>query len=304
MDLGYNKPLCILAFDQRGSLLHDVFSVGSDGITPEIADQMERIKLAIYEGFRYAVERGLPVESAAILVDEQFGHAALADAKFHGYTIALTTERSGTEVFDFEYGDDFTEHLLEYRPTFAKALVRRNPEVKGGLSLAEHARLAKLREFCDREGIKLLIELIIPPSAADLALVDQDYDRFDREIRPGLERELVAVFQKEGIEADVWKVEGFSNPENYLDLVKQVKSIGRKDVGVVALGRNAPPELVEGWLRAGACVPGVIGFAIGRTIFLEATQSYVRGELSWEELVERVGERYRHFFDVFMSAKT
>lgn len=303
MEPGYEKTLCILAFDQRASLLREVFGVGSDGLTPEMADQIERIKLGIYEGFRYALEKGVPADSAAILVDEQFGHAVLSDAKFHGYTFALTTEKAGADEFDFEYGDDFTSHLLKYRPTFAKALVRRNPEVANGLSVAEHARLMSLREFCDREKIKLLIELIIPPTESDLAKVEGNLSRFDSEIRPKLEKDLIAIFQKEKIEADVWKVEGFAEPEHYRELVDQVQKGGRKNVGIVVLGRNASPELVEKWLQAGGEVPGVIGFAIGRTIFLEPVKSYVLGELSWEELVERVAERYAHFFQIFTAAQ-
>ena len=35
--------------------------------------------------------------------------------------------RSGSDEFDFEYGDEFGEHIKAFDPTFCKVLVRYNP---------------------------------------------------------------------------------------------------------------------------------------------------------------------------------
>ncbi len=269
-----------------------------------MADQIERFKTAIYEGFRYALAHGVPQSEAAILVDEQFGHAILHDAGFHGFTLALTTEKTGQHEFDFEYGDEFTSHLLKYRPTFAKALVRHNPESGDMLNAHEHAKLVRLREFCDRENFKMLIELILPPTDAQLAWVGSDLARYDREVRPALEVKLVKQFQDAGIEADVWKVEGLTSAEQYQALVGQARTGGRSKVGVVVLGRAGSDEQVEEWLRVGAGVDGVIGFAVGRTIFWESIARYHQGSQTWEETVEQIGEHYLHFYRVFNNIKS
>ncbi|MBI5220603.1 MAG: DUF2090 domain-containing protein [Candidatus Liptonbacteria bacterium] len=303
--LGYDQPLFILAFDQRASILEKLLQL-SPGQTPspEVADQMERFKTAIYEGFRYALAHGVPQAEAAILVDEQYGHAILHDAVFHGFTVALTTEKTGQHEFDFEYGDEFTSHLLKYRPTFAKVLVRHNPEAGDALNVHEHAKLVRLREFCDRENFKLLVELILPPTDAQLAWVGNDLARYDREIRPALEIKLVKQFQNAGIEADVWKIEGLTSAEQYRALVGQVQSGGRDKVGVAVLGRAASDEQVEEWLRVGAGVDGVIGFAVGRTIFWEPIARYHQGSQTWEQTVEQIGEHYLHFYRVFSNIKS
>ena len=67
-------------------------------------------------------------------MDEQFGAAILRDATARGYTTALTVEKSGQDEFDFEYGDDFAAHIEAFRPTFAKVLVRYNPEGDAALN--------------------------------------------------------------------------------------------------------------------------------------------------------------------------
>ena len=37
-------------------------------------------------------------------------------------------KKSGQEEFDFEYGQDFAEHIEAFHPTFCKVLVRYNTE--------------------------------------------------------------------------------------------------------------------------------------------------------------------------------
>jgi myo-inositol catabolism protein IolC len=60
---------------------------------------------------------------------------------------------------------------------------------------------------------------------------------------------------------------------------------------------------VERWLRAGAGVDGVIGWAIGRTIWWEPLRVYFAGSGEGEEdAVTRIAANYRHFLDVDESA--
>ena len=125
--LGYDRPLYILPFDHRGTFLAKM--LGAKGPpTAEQAAAIAAMKQVIYDGFRAALAGGVPREKAGILVDEQFGADVLRDATAQGYTTALTVEKSGQDEFDFEYGDDFAAHIEAFRPTFAKVLVRYNPE--------------------------------------------------------------------------------------------------------------------------------------------------------------------------------
>src|SRR5215467_9327820 len=105
-NLGYDRPLYILPFDHRSSFELKMFGWGED-LTPEQTAEIVAAKQVIYDGFKAAVEAGVPKEKAGILVDEQFGAAILRDAVADGYAIACPAEKSGQKEFDFQYGEDF-----------------------------------------------------------------------------------------------------------------------------------------------------------------------------------------------------
>ena len=44
----------------------------------------------------------------------------LRDARANGYVTALSTERSGSDELELEYGSAFGEHIAAFDPTFAK----------------------------------------------------------------------------------------------------------------------------------------------------------------------------------------
>jgi hypothetical protein len=56
--------------------------------------------------------------------------------RLKGFTFACPAEKSGQEDFDFEYGEDFAEHIEAIHPTFCKVLVRYNPEGDAALNRA------------------------------------------------------------------------------------------------------------------------------------------------------------------------
>ena len=127
MSLGYDHPLYLLPFDHRRSYVSGMFRL--DG--PLLASQRRAViesKQVIYDGFRCALGDDLTVDSAGLLVDEEFGAAILRDASRNGYVTALSTERGGSAEFEFEYGSAFAAHIEAFQPTIAKAMVRYNPE--------------------------------------------------------------------------------------------------------------------------------------------------------------------------------
>ena len=97
-------------------------------------EQIIDSKQLIYEGFGQALTQGVPFDAAGILVDEQFGAAILRDACPRGCVTALSVEQSGADEFEFEYGADFARHIAAFDPTFAKVLVRYNPECNPALN--------------------------------------------------------------------------------------------------------------------------------------------------------------------------
>lgn len=301
MELGYDRPLYILAFDHRGSFLKLAGIQGE--VTPEAAQRVRDAKRVIYDGFLKALEEGAPREAAGILVDEQFGEEIARDARRRGLVFAMPVERSGQDVFDFEYGEAFGEHIEAFDPTFAKVLVRYNPEGDRELNVRQTDRLRHLSRWLHDRGRMFLFELLVPATAQQLEAVGGDVARYDREIRPRLMLQAIRELQEAGVEPDVWKIEGLDQREDCSATSRQVRSGGRNRVACVVLGRGADEVAVVRWLQAGAGVPGYIGFAIGRTIWWDGVQGYLEGTLSREQGVEAVKVHYLRMIDVYRSAE-
>lgn len=299
---GYNKNLYILPFDHRGSL-EKMFVQEGQKLTDKDKQKVKDAKWVVYNAFEAALEKGVPQDNAAILVDEEYGSEILLDAAHLGFTTILTTEKSGQDVFDFEYGENFSAHIEKFKPTFVKALVRYNPDgdtVQNGIQLE---RLRRLSEYCQGNSYKFLIEPIIPATDQQMADVANDKIEFDVSVRPLLEVKMIQQFQDAGVEPDVWKIEGMENSEDYQKVVMQARSNGRQDVGVVILGRGAGRDTVVSWIKAGREVAGIIGFAVGRTVFWDPLLQLRDGKITRTQAVDLIVDNYVYFYELFTGKK-
>lgn len=292
------SELIVLPFDHRGSFLEEMFGVYGLPTEEEIK-RVQYFKQMIYGGFRLAVADGkVPIQSATILVDEQFGDGVLRDAKQNGYGVCVCAEKSGQDEFELEYGKDFEEHIRKYQPDYVKALVRYNPEEDSDLNERQCEKLKVLSDFCFAENYKLMIEPLVLPTEKQLDLVGGDRDAYDQEMRPRLMELMMEELQENGVEPDIWKIEGLEEACDYEMLVEQARANGRR-AGIIVLGRHAPREQVEKWLRAARGIEGVMGFAIGRTIFWDPLCAYKEGKIKAEEAMRRIAEDFAHYYQVY-----
>ena len=283
---GYDHALFLLAFDHRASFTRDVFGL-PDTVPPAAAARVSEAKLLIYEGFLQALEQGAPRDAAGLLGDEAFGDEVARRARAAGVLLAMPVEASGRRVFDFEYGDAFGEHVERFDPTFAKVLVRYNPEDPEG-NATQTARLQRL--------------LLVPATAEQLAAVGGDAERYDREIRPDLVIRTIAELQRASVEPDVWKIEGLDASEDCRRVVAQARAGGRDRVACIVLGRGVSEARVARWLRTAAPVSGFRGFAVCRTIWLEALAGYRDGALGRRLAAERIAAGYLRAIEVYTTA--
>jgi myo-inositol catabolism protein IolC len=295
---GYDRPLYLLPFDHRHSYIS-----GMCHFTPPLtATQHAAVtdtKQIIYDGFLQAVETGVPARRTGILVDEEFGAAILRDAAKRGLATAVSTEASGSDEFDFEYGAAFAEHLKSIAPTFAKALVRYNPEGDAARNARQTARLKQLSEYCRTAGQLFMFELLIPATAAQLARVHGKQEEYDLTIRPGLLDNTIRTLQAAGVEPDVWKIEGLDRREDCERAVAVARRDGRDHVACIVLGRGADEQKVMAWLKTAAGVPGFIGFAVGRTTFWDPVADFLAHRVTRDEAVSRIADRYREWAAIF-----
>jgi len=216
MALGYDGKLYILAFDHRGSFQKKMFGIEGDP-TREETDKISDAKKLIFEGMELAVERGVDAEATGVLVDEQFGSDIPKLAHEQGLKLSMPVEKSGQNEFDFDYGDEFGEHIEQFDPAFSKVLVRLNPDGDAEMNERQLARLKRLADWLHENDRRFLFELLVPAEPAQLESVGGDTDRYDAELRPELMRRAIERCQDLGIEVDVWKIEGVAQRRRRAD---------------------------------------------------------------------------------------
>jgi 5-dehydro-2-deoxygluconokinase len=304
MTIGFDKPLYILPFDHRGSFETKMFGWEGD-LTPAQTAEIAAAKQVIYDGFRAAVAGGVPKPKAGILVDEQFGAAIVRDAAAQGFNTACPAEKSGQEEFDFEYGDEFANHIEMLHPTFCKVLVRYNPEGDPALNQRQSARLKRLSDYLHTKSrSQFMFELLVPPEKAQLDQLKGDKNAYDLELRPRLMVGAIEKLQDAGVEPDLWKIEGLDRREDCERIVAAVRRGGRDKVSCIVLGRGEDDAKVHEWLSIAATVPGFVGFAVGRTDFWEPLVGWRAKKTTREAAVAEIARRYREFADIFEQART
>jgi len=296
------KEVLILAFDHRSSFTEKLFGIKNRQPTAEEKKNIEEYKKLIFMGFRQALEKSVPREIAGLLVDEEYGANILREAKKNGFTFAMPVEKSGQAEFDFEYGEDYAKHIEEFDPTFVKVLVRYNPAGDAMLNQHQLYRLKTLSDYLRQAGKPFLFELIVPATSEQLAEVEGSKETYDHKIRPKLMVESIKAIQAAEVEPAVWKLEGVDNSDDAKTIVNQAQSGGRK-AGVITLGRGESKEMVQKWLAVGAKIPGIIGFAVGRTIFWQPLVEHKAGTIGREEAVEKIALNYADFVRLWQNEK-
>jgi myo-inositol catabolism protein IolC len=296
------KELLILSFDHRASFTEKMFGIKNRQPTPEEKLKIENFKKIIFAGFRLAVYADFPQKIAGLLVDEEFGASILKEAKKDGFNFAMPVEKSGQDEFDFEYGEKYNQHIEAFDPTFVKVLVRYNPAGDSAMNQRQLKRLNLLSAYLQRTNRPFIFELIVPATPGQLSDVGGSKEAYDQTVRPKLMVECLEQIQAAGVEPAIWKLEGVDNPEDAKALVAQAQNGGRK-AGIITLGRGESKEHVQKWLTVGAKIPGVIGFAVGRTIFWDPLTEYKAGKISKEEAARKIAQTYVEFTQLWMNEK-
>jgi len=297
-NLGYNKKLFILPFDHRSSFIK-LFGFTNPELSSKEKEIITNAKQIIYEAFKKAISEGIPQEEAAIVIDEEYGGKIIKDAVKQNYKVILTTEKSGQKEFTLEYGDDFGKHIEKYAPFFVKALIHYNPDDDPLSKMRQQQKLEILNNYCHQKSYKFLLEVLVTPTEQQLNNVGGNIEVYDKDVRPNLTAKAIQELQNSNIEPDVWKIEGMETEDDYKIVLLQARKKGRSNVGIVILGRAEKAEKVEKWIAVGSTINGIIGFAVGRTVFWQPLIEYKNGRMSMEDTIENIKNGFLHFYNIF-----
>ena len=300
MPVGHTQPLYLLAFDHRVSFQTRLFGIPGPPTPAELA-RIKQAKQVIYTGFLDAYAASGEAAGVGFLTDEEFGSDVALAGRELGVDVAVPVERSGQKEFDFEYGEQFGEHIERLDPAFAKVLVRMNVEGDRELNARQMTRLARLSEWLRAHDRKFLFELLVPAEPHQLEAVGGDAGRYDSELRPGLMVAGIQELHAAGVEPDIWKIEGLETAADCDVVARQTRAGGRDDVRCVVLGRGGDEQKVIHWLQTGAVTEGYSGFAVGRTIWWDAITRWI-GDGDDAAAAETVAARYSRLLAAYREA--
>ena len=106
-----------------------------------------------------------------------------------------------------------------------------------------------------------------------------------------------------GVEPDVWKLEGVETVEDCQKVCQAARQGGRDKVGVIILGRGENETKVRHWLQVARQCEGVIGFAVGRTVFWQPLCEYRQKKISRQEAAERISQNYLAFCQLWKGSQ-
>lgn len=282
------QELFILPFDHRTSFLRDVLNVAGKPNKKQ-KERIKELKSVIFEAFVSAVKKERNRKSFGILVDEEYGEEILKKAEKENFTVCLPVEKSGKEELSLQYGKNFKKHVDKFKPDFVKVLIRYNPLNKK-INERQRKVLKKINVLSKR--YKIILELLVPPAGQE-----KNLKNYDKDVR--MERTVETIKEiKEVIRVDVWKLEGFEKNQ-----WKKVIGAVPKRSKIIFLGRGQDKKKVIKWLKAAAPHEEIIGFAIGRTTFLEALKKYDKNEISKKKAVETISSNYKNFINLWKKER-
>lgn len=233
-------------------------------------ERIEQFKLLALEAAT-RVSRGRP--GFGMLLDSTYGQKALYKAAKAGLWIGRPVEKPGSRPLDLE-----PLNLAEWPVTHTvKCLCFYHPEDGEELKARQERELLRVHDAARAAGRELLIEII----------AGKHGPLGDDTVASVLAR-LYAL----GIKPDWWKLEPQKSAAAWRAIEEVVKKHDPYCRGVVMLGLEAPEAQLAESFRLTKDVSWVRGFAVGRTIFADAAQSWLSGKMTDQQAVADMAARF------------
>ena len=277
---GHWPSLFAFAIDHRKQLedMADKLGASRDRIAPFKQLAMQAIA---------KISKGKP--GFGTLLDDTYGRAAMFDAAKLGLWVGRPLEQPGSRPLRFEFTQDVGARLVEWPVDHCiKCLAFYHPDDPKELKAEQSQKLRTLYEAARKIGRELLVEIIASKNGP-----------LDRYTIARAMTELYAL----GIKPDWWKLEPQDSENAWDEIGKVIDANDPYCRGIVLLGLEAPEAELEKGFRAVANKHHVKGFAVGRTIFSEAAQDWLRGTISDNAAVSMLAERFGSLVNLWHKAR-
>lgn len=264
--------LCVFAFDHRKQLAD---MAREAGVGEERIPKLKTLLLQAAQ--KAALESGL-VYKSGILADTTYGQEALNTITGQGWWIGRPIELPSSRPLRLEHGNIGSQLIDWPLEHVVKCLVFYHPQDRAELRQQQDELILDVYRGCCKSGHELLLEVILPE------------DNKDKDERYYIE--TMAHFYQLGIQPDWWKLPPLS-AENWQRVGELIETQDPYCRGVLILGLDSPEAQLKAGFAAAAQAPWVKGFAVGRTIFGQASRHWLQGELNDAELMTQVKQNYQ-----------
>ncbi len=289
------ETLLILAADHRNHLKKEILHVKNE-LSEKQLEKLKDFKSIIFEAFKLSLENGAKKDECGFLMDEDYGDKSLKLAKESGIIIILPVEKSGMKTFEFEYGKNFIQHIEKYNPEYVKVLIHYNHDnIEGNEKTLKNLRI--LNNYLVNTNHKFLLEMLVDPTQEQLKKYGKS--NFDTKVRPVLTAMSIHEINRAGVNPYIWKLEGYDRKED----IDKISNAVNGDSKIVILGRSESMDKVLKWIQIGKQNDKVIGFAVGRTIFMKPLVDYNSKKISREKAVKDISRNYLKIIDYYKNSK-
>jgi 5-dehydro-2-deoxygluconokinase len=229
-------------------------------------EKISRFKRLVAEGLVRARAPG-----AGAIVDDKHGEQALFALAGSGIWVARPVEVPGSRPLDFEAGANVGVRLRSWPAQHVvKCLVHYETQ--------DLAKLRQLFEACVDTGHELLLELVQnnPPLA-----------------------EIYAA----GVKPDWWKLLPPGDEGAWARISATIAKNDPHCRGVLLLGMEASEDELERAFALAARHPVCKGFAVGRSIFMDAARKWFAGKSDDEAVVRAVAGNYASLVNLWKKAR-
>jgi len=273
--------LTALAVDHRVQLEDLAERLGAD---PARIGAFKR--LAVRAAARVAGGR----DGFGMLIDEKHGREAMFDfAEGNFAWLGRPVELPGSRPLRFEFGQDIGSQLVDWPVDHCiKCLCFYHPDDPADLKREQQQTLLRLFQAARKVGRELLVEIIAGKHGR---LADDTVSRAMQEL------------YDLGIKPDWWKLEPQASGTAWRNIEAVIARNDPWCRGVVLLGLDAPAEELERAFAACAGASVVKGFAVGRTVFMNAAENWLAGKMSDEDAVADMAARFERLTRAWQAAR-
>ena len=221
-----------------------------------------------------------------MLLDDKYGREALFAAG-HDLWVAKPIELPGSRPLRFEFSQDLGSRLIEWPMDHCiKVLCFYHPDDDVGLKREQTEKLISAFQAARKVGREILIEIIASKSGP---LGDDTIAR------------ALSELYDAGLKPDWWKLEPQASAAAWRAVDEVIAARDPFCRGVVLLGLDAPIEALKEGFVAALKANRVRGFAVGRTIFAEPAERWLKGEIGDEAAVGEMAARFAVLVDLWLS---